>query len=273
MKIISSLLFIFLISSCVSGKERTYVGSTPADNVVKSFLGIPLSDSIDFIRWKLIMQDENYILECNYGIGQPNTNGFMQGGKRIEINGSLQKERSYYSLRNADKTLNVLEINTNLLHLLSTDKSLLIGNGGWSYTLNMGQPSNTDQANITSKQNSLKDSMAFQGRTPCGDFSINRASSGCIKMKWSIIFYANAHLNEPTTYSLGRNRISAGKTGTWKIITGKDGRIIYQLSSDNDSTPTYFLKLDENILIFTDEQGKLLVGDEDFSYTLNRRSL
>jgi hypothetical protein len=31
----------------------------------------------------------------------------------------------------------------------------------------------------------------------------------------------------------------------------------------------YLLKLDDHILVFTDADGKLLVGDEDFSYTMN----
>ena len=33
----------------------------------------------------------------------------------------------------------------------------------------------------------------------------------------------------------------------------------------------HLLKLDEGVLIFTDAAGNLLVGDLDFSYTLNRR--
>ena len=51
---------------------------------------------------------------------------------------------------------------------------------------------------------------------------------------------------------------------------GKDGRIIYELTPDKETTPTYLLKLDEGVLIFTDANGNLLVGDHDFSYTLNR---
>ena len=62
-----------------------------------------------------------------------------------------------------------------------------------------------------------------------------------------------------------------GKTGTWKIIAGKDGRIIYELTPDKETTPTYLLKLDEGVLIFTDAKGNLLVGNHEFSYTLNRR--
>jgi len=51
--------------------------------------------------------------------------------------------------------------------------------------------------------------------------------------------------------------------------TEKDGRIIYKLHSDNNEV-LHLLKIDDNILVFTDQQGKLLVGDEDFSYSLNK---
>ena len=150
-----------------------------------------------------------------------------------------------------------------------------MGTGGFSYTLHNDKISPTDQVSIISKQDPLKDSMIFHGRTLCGDFSINRPSQGCIKMKWSIVFYANASKNEPTTYLLNRSNLMPleypGKTGTWKIITGKDGRIIYQLNPDNDNIPTYLLKLDDNVLEFTDAKGNLLVGNEDFSFTLSRK--
>jgi hypothetical protein len=79
----------------------------------------------------------------------------------------------------------------------------------------------------------------------------------------------------PTTYLLNRSdRLFLqypGKKGTWKIVRGKDGRIIYELKPDNDEKPTYLLKLDNNVLIFSDAKGNLLVGDEDFSFTLSRK--
>ena len=88
MKIIPLFLSTLIIVSCASGKENKkeniYTGSTPADAIVRSFLGIPLTDSIDFIRWKLILQDNRYQLQCNYGISKPNTDGFINGGKKIE---------------------------------------------------------------------------------------------------------------------------------------------------------------------------------------------
>ncbi len=271
MKIISFFLLIFFIASCAAGKERTYIGSTPANHFLRSFLGISFSDSVDFIRWKITMHDDKYILKCNYGIGKPNTNGFMNGGKWIELNGGLKKKKNYYYLQTGNKTLGALELNASLLHLLNEDNSLLVGGGGWSYTLSAETPSASNQINITSKQTILKDSMSFQGRTPCLEFASIQRGTTCYKLKWWIVLYADVKSNKPTTYYLnGTAVLNKGKTGTWTMITGKDGRIIYQLNSDNNDV-LYLLKLDENILVFTDKQGKLLVGDENFSFTLNRR--
>src|SRR5687768_9955695 len=105
MKMLSPFLSILLVVSCASAKESTYTGSTPADTIVRSFLGIPLSDSVDFIRWKLILRDDRYQLQCNYGIGKPNTDGFINGGMRTEVSGELRKEKNYYEFQNGTKTL------------------------------------------------------------------------------------------------------------------------------------------------------------------------
>jgi hypothetical protein len=94
----------------------------------------------------------------------------------------------------------------------------------------------------------------------------------CYKLKWYIVLYANSKVNRPDRYKiLGTAwRKEGGKGGTWKIIAQK-GRTIYQLNDDKGNGFLYLLNLDEHILVFTDAQGKLLVGDEDFNYTLNGR--
>ena len=271
MKIISTFLSILLIVSCISGKENTYTGSTPADTVIRSFLGIPLSDSVDFIRWKLVLRNNQYQLQCNYGIGKPNTNGFINGGKKIELIGEVEKGKNYYQFQNGDKTLKFAELNADLLHLMNTDNSLLVGNGGWSYTLNNITPSVTDQINISPRQFVLKDSIAFEGRTPCNVPGVIAPGTECYKLKWYIVLYSNTEKNEPGNYKVyGTSwRKEGGRTGNWKIVAGKNGRIIYQLNDEKENGFLYLLKLDEHILVFTDANGKLLVGDEDFSYTLN----
>lgn len=273
MKIFSVFLSSLIIVSCANGNERTFIGSTPADPVVRSFLGISLQDSVDFIRWKLVLLDDRYRLQCNYGIGKPNTNGFYNGGKKIELSGRIEKEKNYFGLKNGATTLKVVELNDNLLHLLDADNQLLVGGGGWSYTLTYVNPSPSDQINIVAKPGPLKDSMVFDGRTPCGIPGVIAPGTLCYKLKWRIVLYANAEKNGPGSYkALGTAwRKENGKTGTWNISTGKNGRIIYQLNDEKGNGILYLLKADENILLFTDANGNLLTGDEDFSYTLNRR--
>jgi hypothetical protein len=273
MKIIA-LLSILMFASCARGKEIKYTGSTPAGIVARSFLGISPADSIDFIRWKLSIADKKFTLSCNYGIGKPNTNGFMNGGKTIQLNGVLKQEGNYYYLQNENKTLKLLQLNNNLIHLLDNNKNLLVGNAGFSYTLCNEKPLGSEKININPQEPVLKDSMAFEGRTPCPGL---RDSGLCYKLKWSIIFYADTKTNRPTSFHMRGTayRKEGVVINSWTIIRGKDGRIIYQLNNlnntNNRNETLYLLKLDENVLVFTDEKGNLLIGNEDFSYTLNRR--
>jgi len=273
MKIIVTLLSFTFFISCPNSKETNYTASTPAAPVVRTFLGISLTDSIDFIRWKLTLTDLRYSLECNYGIGKPNTNGFYDGGKKVALSGTVKKENNNYILQNGNETLKFAEINSNLLHILNNDNSLLIGNGGWSYAINSINPIPNDQNKLSAKQTIIRDSMAFEGRTPCGVPGIIEQGKECYKLKWLVVLYGNTAKNEPATYKLlGTSyRVEGGRRGNWKIITGKDGRIIYQLFDENGNQFIHLLKLDEGVLIFTDTKGNLLVGDLDFSYTLNRR--
>ncbi len=273
MKIIISFLAILLSINCAYGKEKTYTGSTPAGIVVRNFLDIPLTDSVDFIRWKFIITDNQYQLQCNYGINKPNTNGFINNGKKIELSGLFSKEKNWFRLQNGDKVLQLAQLNENLLHLLDEANKLLVGNGGWSYTLNNITPIISDQLSITPEPTVIKDSMAFEGRSPCKIPGVVPAGTDCYKLKWLIFLYGNAAANKPGTYKvLGTPyRQEGGRTGNWEIITGKNSSIIYQLNDEKGNPMLRLLKLNENILVFTDTSGQLLSGDEDFSYTLNKR--
>ena len=271
MKAITSFLMLLLFFSCARGKQISYTGSTPADNIVRSFLGIPLQDSIDFIRWQLAMDENNYKLHCNYGIGKANTNGFIEGGKTVDISGTWNKKQNELQLHSGDKILKLAEFNPDLLHLMGANNELLVGNGGWSYTLNSTMPINSDEMNILGLHTPIEDSLDFEGRTPCNIPGVIPAGENCYKLKWRIVLYADAAKKDAGTFIIkgtAWRRAGAAK-GSWQLIKGKDGRIIYKLSDDQGNAFVYLLKADENILVFTDEQGKLLVGTEDFSYTMN----
>ena len=254
-KCITFLLIFF--TSCTEGKT-VYIGSTPANSIVKTFLGIPLSDSVDFIRWKLVTGGNQYALQCDYGIGKPNSNGFINP-KRIDIKGKLIKEGNYYQLHHNNKRILLAALNAHVLHFAKADKSLMTGNGGWSYNL---YSSGTNLLmDIKPKPIALIDSMVFEGRTPCGEIAKLglRLSENCYKLKWSLVLYASK--GKPTTY-ITRGSIGT-KTGNWKL---KKGMIILE-----SVQPVYFIMPEENILLFTDAKWKLLQGDEDFGFTLNRK--
>ena len=272
MKFTTALLLFVLFVSCASSKETNYTASTPASPLVRNFLGISLTDSIDFIRWKLSINDKQYSLDCKYGIGKPNTNGFYDE-KNVTFSGPVTKDKNVYIFQHGNRTLKFAELNNNLLHVLNDDNTLMIGNGGWSYAINKLAPSLNDQLTLRAKSPAIKDSMAFEGRTPCGVPGIIPAGKLCYKLKWYIVLYGDPGKNEARSFRLlGTGyRAEGGRKGIWKIITGKDGRITYQLLDDTGKPFIYLLKLDEGILIFTDEKGNLLIGDHDFSYTLNRK--
>jgi hypothetical protein len=273
MKIVSPFLALLIFISCASAREKSYTASTPAGAEVKTFLGIPLADSVDFIRWYLVFDDNDYELHCNYGIGKPNTNGFINGGKTIQVEGIITKEKNIFQFKHGDKILKAAELNGDLIHLLDDNNNLLVGNGGWSYTLNNLNPKNSEEINFASTLPVLKDSITYDGRTPCKIPGLIPTGKECYKVKWRIIFYADARKNEPSSYRIwGTNwRKEGNKTGNMKIIKGTNNRIMYQLNDDDGKGFIYLLKLDEHILVFTDANGKLLVGDEDFSYTLNQK--
>src|SRR5688572_9071042 len=187
MRLLISILVMIVAHSCASGNQRSFTGSTPAGEVVRAFLGIPATDSIDFIRWTLAFKENSFDLNCRYGIGKPNTNGFINNGKTIAITGNYIKDANGYRLQHGKKELFLHEINGSLLHVLDDNRKMIVGNGGWSYTLNeVGGKSEKDARIMTSGLPS-KDSMTFEGRTPCGGLARASELDQCLKLKWRIV--------------------------------------------------------------------------------------
>lgn len=268
----SSLLLAFLLTVCAVGeKDRTFTGSTPAAPLVRTFLGISLGDSIDFIRWKLSLDEGRYRLSCRYGVGKPNTNGFVNGGEKIDLAGPYTKNENRYELTNGPNTLMLVDLNGDLLHLLNPDNTLLVGNGGWSFTLNSTRPSIRPDAGPLSARTALTDSIVFVGRTPCGIPGLATKGPNCYKLKWKLMLYADGRTALSGQYKVEGTawRQQGGRMGTWEQTKSPNGNTVFRLNDENGNPFLFLLQPDENILFFTDAQGRLLVGDEDFSYTLN----
>lgn len=265
--IIAGLTFIFSSANA----EKNLTASTPAGIVVRKFLGISLTDSIDFIRWQIMLNNDSYSLNCNYGLSRPNTNGFINGGKNVNLQGKLQTTNGYIQLYNDDKKIKALIINEDLFQLTDEKNALLIGNAGWSYTLNSIEHSPAQTLVIKSEPEKtiLADSMWFEGRTPCG-IPNAPVSSQCYKLKWRLILYTDQ--GNPGSYKIIGTawRKKEAQPGKWKIENNGNGQVFYKLFDANGNLFFSLFKADNNILFFVDEKENPLTGNEDFSYTLNR---
>ena len=273
------------------------VASTPGDEQIKFLLNIPPDTKVDFIRWNLTLSDEDtkkraFALSIQYGESQPNTLGFVNGGQKKSINGLYAISQSHgivngevYHLKSADLRTEMLivKLTDNIFHILNSQKQLMIGNGGWSYTLNRKAP-------VTQISTSLPaltifsvlppdtaTQIVFEGRTPCREISSEKQLAfgpDCFKLKWLLILNKQPKTLEPSTYILRRTG-SRDKdiTGKWIIkkgITSNPQVVIYQLDPDKPAQSISLLLGSENIAFFLHDDNEFYIGNEDFSYTLNR---
>jgi len=78
----------------------------------------------------------------------------------------------------------------------------------------------------------------------------------------------------PTTFKLrGTLFRDYDREGTWAVMRGRGGEqngSIFKLDLDKPKGSLLLFKADDNILFFLDDDGTLMVGNRDFSYTLNR---
>lgn len=245
-----------------------------------------------------------YELSCAYGLPQQGTNGLANGGTGVDKQGrwtivrgtKANADAVVYELDSGDPrgSVSLLKIDQNLLHLLNRDESLAIGTAGWSFTLNgtenigrdvpqMSAPS-ASPLQVTSPTTSASPKRTassivgrFEGRSPCLEVAreINKVvDADCMKAKWDLTLYQDPSTFTPTTYKLkGTFYRERDKEGRWVILRGTKidpAAVVYQLDPDKPQSSLLFLKADDNILFFLDRSRQLMVGNGDFSYTLNR---
>lgn len=117
----------------------------------------------------------------------------------------------------------------------------------------------------------------FDGRSPCRELAAQlneNVTSECIKIKWRLVLYKDSLTGAPDAYELYgliyRNK--GPRVGKWKITKGMYNNAdatVYELEYPDHPT-LFIMKADENIFFWLSSEKKLLVGNNDFSYTLNR---
>ena len=276
------LVFLMMLTGNENIDKLSLVASTPADLPLRKTLNIDPALAVDFIRWRLELKNNQFELSLNYGESQPNTMGFKSGDisstyrGRYTVAFSPEYNTDIYTLKSDQlgNELALLKINNNIYQILETSSSLMNGNGGWSYTLNNTNPETKPYPSAltfhTTKHPARR--IIYDGRTPCEEFSSEyklAVTPGCFKLKWRLILEFDSITQKPGSYSL-RHYEGSGK---WTIVTGSTkfpNAEIYQLNPGDPEHSISFLKGDNNVLYFLDKDFNLLVGNKDFSYTLNQ---
>lgn len=278
-------------------KEIVFHGSTPGDDEIKTLLAINLKTKVDFIRWYLTLDDvapdqRTFTLDIVFGEARPNTLGFIGGGEKRSFDGKVTVSQDnvingeIYHLTSAELRtgIRMVKLNENLLHLLNSQGYLMVGNGGWSYTLNRMEIIRND-ANLPvlkisgeSATDTIRQ-VTFDGRTPCQDFAADHnmtVSASCFKLKWRLVLNRDPISHQPTTYTMRKivDNQPRDVSGNWKVVKGVPGNaevIIYQLDPGDAKNSISLLVGDENVIFFLDKRNMLYVGNSDFSFTLNKK--
>ena len=283
----------------------SFRGNTPCSAQARPLPQIPADTDCEQMIWSLVLYQDlqtkaptTYQLNSAYGLAKPNTNDLIDGGTPILMEGTWtitagtksDPEATVYQINPDDPqtTAYFLKVSDNMLHILSSEKTLLVGNGAWSYTLNRmdnqspaqhADPSTFPEPPTRPPMPPMPDGSSvfgvFDGRTPCHEvvvqFTKTASAPGCLKIKWRLTLYQDATTGAPSTYLFMST--SQYREGSWEIIHGMEGNpeaVIYQLSLDDGQPPVSFLSVDENHLYLMDRDMNLLVGNELFSYTLSR---
>ncbi len=281
--------------SCMaaSGSSKfVLAGVTPGDPPMRSMLSITPDTKVDFIRWVLEIEPANrragnFSLTAVFGEAEQNTSGHKRGGESLAVIGrySVGKLRGSEVLKFADENKKVafslVRLNDDTFHILSHDGELMVGDGGWSYSLfrrGAAGPMSSEIPQWTTRlPRDEPQEVRFDGRTPCQEFISaydRRASEGCYKLKWSLFLYRDPITGQPSTYKLvGTLYRDAAVEGRWSIYRGANGAVIYRLDPDRPDRSMAFLAGDDKVLFFLTKDDRLIRGHERFGFALNRTAI
>jgi hypothetical protein len=133
--------------------DSEFVGSTPCTALPREFLKIPSNAACECIRWQLTLHagdvagsEGTFVLVTIHGMSETNGTGFFNGGTKTETTGQWRTTSGQranpramvYQLQATDphRSLSLVKIDENLLHLLTYEGRLMVGNDSWSFTLN-----------------------------------------------------------------------------------------------------------------------------------------
>lgn len=288
-----------------SSLHSIFEGTTACSSETRPLPQIPEDTDCELMIWKIVFHQDaatgkptTYLLESTYGPSQPNSLGPAGGGTPMSMDGTwsivkgttADPEADVYQLHAEDSQVVVsfAKMSDDILHVLNRDKTLMVGNAAWSYTLNrtdnrppiemdgpVGSGPEATRPPIPTTPLGSSVLAVYEGRTPCQEivFEILKLAPfpNCLKVKSRLTLYVDEVTGAPGSYMyMGTSTI---REGAWTILEGtKDDldAVVYQLYLQGSKEPVSFLKADENHLFLLDRDLNLLVGNALFSYTLSR---
>lgn len=114
--------------------EGVFEGRTPCAPVALQFTGFPAT-GCEKIKWELTLYRDA-------ATGHPGTYRYRgtrtsrQGSWSITRGSAADPTATVYELRHDGDVLYLLRVDANVLLVMDTDRTLLVGDASWSYTLN-----------------------------------------------------------------------------------------------------------------------------------------
>jgi hypothetical protein len=275
-----------------------FTGSTPCGEPFGKLFGIP-ADAIPPVQWALTLYQDSktkvptgYKLRAEFDgaetpVARKPVTKEKEGRWSIGRGTKSDNESVVYEL---DGAVNFLKLSDDVLHAMNPDRTLAVGNTGWSYTLNRVTAAEeivVPSAEWLRQSESYKLSPLATGPDVFGVFGGRTAAQGIArdlniatdvnrnKLKWRVTLYQDPKTKAPTRYkvesSLHREGGVGVREGTWSVIRGVRS-VVYHLAATKTEASLLFLRGDDNVLFFLGQDGKPKVGNTEFSYTLNRHA-
>jgi hypothetical protein len=310
-RIFATLLPLLLAASAVAqvptpaAEGGVFIGSTPCGPALVRFLGLP-AQKCDVIRWELTLALDGKtetpgpaIANVEWGVDGRPLKKLQRTLAWEKVNGTAErKDAAAVELQRGQAKLRLWRVNDETLYFLDSRNALLVGNGGFSYALSfaLAQQPEAPKApppDVTYKLLPLATGAkvygVFEGRTPCDIAKVINvaAPAGCIKLKWRLTLFQDPKTKAPVSYRLEGSLFPAGaREGALTPLDGTPfdaaAKVIRLELPDAEriddargksAQPIHLMRGDENVLFFLDGGGKLGLGNRDFNYVLNRRSL
>lgn len=272
-----------------------FVGSTPAEEPIRRLLRLPAGPQAELMEWTLVLRQDpktrapaRYDLRCQYGMTAAGKPGLATGAQLFQRTGEWKQDAAVLDL---GEGIRLRQVDRNILHVLDAAGGLLPGNSGWSYTLNRAESAEKPvDPGLARAQPEMPYPLAplavgprvfavLEGRTPCQGIALQLripVDPGCTKAKWRVTLYQNPVTKAPAAYRAEGSLFGRRpRTGNWSIargIPGDPGATVYELGSAGGEPPLRLLGGDDSVVFLLDAEGRPLVGNAEFSYTMNRRS-